>query len=354
MNIIGGLVILFLPYLAGYILKMIFNKKETNQIETYLLGFFFVFLLQGVVFTGGYFGGFGFEKLCSIFTIVIIGVAAAGAICAVIDLVRHILIARQNEKAKQEGGDDAKDILALLNQTKWHRSEWMLLLLLLVILAAIVVRVFLLVPYLRLDTMIETMRTTLATHTIYEYNPITSRPFELGLITSKKIISLPIYYSYFCEVFGMNEVYLLFALLTIQTIVCTYMSSTQLMAPLLGNRKKVLIFCVFLGAMILSGDYFHGSIVERILWYGYAGDAIAASVMLPYVLYVLTNWYREERGDFGKTGWGNRIISLLKIGLCIVSSVFITSLATGALILIITAVVAGVCCMIRFSREEVE
>ena len=50
MYIFGAILFMVLPYMAGYSCKSIFRWKETNQIETYLIGFFFLFFLQAVVF----------------------------------------------------------------------------------------------------------------------------------------------------------------------------------------------------------------------------------------------------------------------------------------------------------------
>ena len=50
MNYIGIVLILILPMFAGTVFNIIFKQKETSQSETYLTGFFSLFLLQGVVF----------------------------------------------------------------------------------------------------------------------------------------------------------------------------------------------------------------------------------------------------------------------------------------------------------------
>jgi len=49
MYIIGIVLLFILPFAAGTVCKGILRWKETSQIETYLIGFFFLFFLQGVV-----------------------------------------------------------------------------------------------------------------------------------------------------------------------------------------------------------------------------------------------------------------------------------------------------------------
>ena len=46
MEILGVILWFIMPALAGYTVCNILRWKETNQIETYLIGFFFLFFSQ--------------------------------------------------------------------------------------------------------------------------------------------------------------------------------------------------------------------------------------------------------------------------------------------------------------------
>ena len=83
MNVLGIIMILFLPYAAGLIFNIITRQKETNQIETYLIGFFSVFLLQGVVFSAYNFLGLSFELASKIMTFASIGILIIGIIAGI-------------------------------------------------------------------------------------------------------------------------------------------------------------------------------------------------------------------------------------------------------------------------------
>ena len=129
---------------------------------------------------------------------------------------------------------------------KMHASDWGLVAVSVVISLCIVYRVYSLQEYLRDDFMLATVRTTLHTGRIYEYNPITSQPYNVGLINSKRIIMLPIYYSFLSSFYGIRDSMLLYLILTLQTILCVYFACVTVTMPVLRSRKKNLIFSIFL------------------------------------------------------------------------------------------------------------
>lgn len=337
MDILGIIVILTLPYMAGYILKNILNMKETSQIETYLTGFFFVFLVQGLVFAVGFNGlHAGFSSICSAFTVAIICIAVLFAVIFTVNLIKLFKRGRHDD----------------VYHAKWHRLDIAMMMLANLVILLIIIRVILLKDYIRTDLMLPTVRTTLSTNTIYEYNPITSRPFTMGLIGSKKIIALPIYYAYLCKAFGINETILLFIVLSLQTIMCTYFACLSFIIPILRNRRSSIMFGFFLGILILSGDYFSGALGAKLLWNGYQGETIVGAVMLPYILYVVTAWYRQERGDYPyEVDKALRIKNIIKIVICALASLFITGLTSGLLLILIEVMVIGLCSVARFMAE---
>jgi len=338
MNIIGIILILVLPYMAGYILKTIMNNKETSQIETYLTGFFFVFLLQGILISVGYLGlHYGLDELCKLMQNMFIIAIAGFIVCLVTNCILLIKRGKHNNKY----------------HAKMQKIDFSILILAIILAILVLVRIIDLQDYLRNDFMLSTVRTTLSTATINEYNPITSQPYTLGLITSKKIISLPVFYACLSKIFGIDETLLLYVIASIQTVLCTYFSCLLFVMPILKNRRKNYLFALFLGVLLLSGDYFSKAIGAKILWYGYSGETIVASVMLPYILYVMTQWYRDKRNDDVELNFKLRIDSSLKIIVCLFSSLFITGVSTGILLIVIEIVLFGICCLFRYKVEEV-
>ncbi|MCR4650420.1 MAG: hypothetical protein K5662_01560 [Lachnospiraceae bacterium] len=348
MNILGITAILVLPYMAGYILRFIFNSKETSQIETYLIGFFFLFFLNGTSLA------IAIRQNATIgdMTFMIKAIEIIIAVASVVVFVMGRMMGR---------GKPYKYTL----EPEWKNEEKIMLLIVCLLAGIIALRIVLLASYVRDDEYLGMIKTILNTDTLFKYNPITSQISDMGVIGSKKIITLPIYYTCLIRIYGFAPVDFLYILLTMQTVACIFFVSVILARPILKSRKKLLTYILFVGCVILSGDYFSGAICKKILWNGYAGDTIVASVMLTYILFVLTRWYRQERGDdlltkpdeeqvtsIGKAGWYNRFLNLLRILLCTLASLTMTRVASGVLLIIIVIGVGSVACTLRFGKEE--
>ena len=335
MNIIGILLILILPYMAGYIINKAFGaKKETNQIETYLIGFFFHFLVQGTIFTASLFLDKSYMEACKIYgwvTDVII----------VLFLLLFVITGIVRAKGKNDGTNKGGRL---------KKEEWILISAIVIAVGGIILRIVLLRNNLRIDGMLSTVREISKTGELFTVNPFTNQPYSLGVIGSRKIISLPAYYAYYVMSYGIEIEWLLYVVITLQTVACTFFACGLSLYPIVRNRKKTMIFVLFLAVLILSGDYFSGSVVHKLLHNGYSGAAIVAGVMLPYCMYVITDMYRRER-EGGK--WLLRIGCVSKILLCFAASLFLTAFASGGLLILVVAVVLGTVCMIRFAKEEV-
>ncbi len=361
MGNLGIIVILTLPYMAGYILKNIMNNKEISQIETYLIGFFFVLLLQGGIFSIGNLGlNKSFAQISNTMWIITVAIFVLFLLLVFINMGKRI----------KKGHHDN------VYHAKWHRQDLILLAFVVLVGLAVVFRVITLKDYLRSDLMLATVRTTISTGTMFEYNPIISQPFTLGLISSKKIITLPLYYAYLISYFGIDEILLLYIVLSLQTIMCAYFACISFMVPIIRNRRKSLIFAFFLGTVLLSGDYYSGTVGTKLLWHGYLGESIVAAVMIPYVMYVITAWYRQERNYRRENADNNNtlakteeerskksriresihiyVVNILKLLICLGASLFITGITAGFLIVAITIVILGICSISRFIVEEVE
>ena len=331
-NVAGLLIIIALPYMSGYMLKTLFNKRETGQIETYLMGFFLVFLIQGVYFTvGSMLMGYDFNTLCDDFDMVVIILAAISVVVIIIGLILR----------KKDGTTSAYRL-------KLSRYDMVLIGIMSLIALLICVRVIGIIGYIRDDYILPTVRITLSTGTVNEYNPLTAMPYRVGLTTSKKIVTLPVYYSYLCRNFGFEPIILLYVIMTLLTVVCTYFSCTLFIKTFIKQREKIFLYSIFFGGVILSGDYFNRAIGGRLLWNGYAGSTITTAVMLPYMMFLVVSSYKA-----GRVGVADVIRMLLVLG----ASLFISSITYGALLISITGVVTLIACLItgrkQFEEDDV-
>ncbi|GEM_PF-2781708 len=328
-NIAGLICIIVLPYLSGNLLKTVIRKKEIGQIshsETYLLGFFLVFLVQGVYFTIGHLVmKESFDALCDGFFIVTVALAAV----SVVALILNIILTHKERKEP-------------VYRQEYKKSDIILMGITAVILVLICLRIIGIIDYIRDDYILPTVRITLSTGTVNEYNPITALPYRVGLTTSKKIVTLPVYYAYLCRTFGLEPVKLLYVVLTLQTVVCSYLACLLFVRSFIKQREKLYIYGIFFGGLVLSGDYFNRSISARLLWNGYAGSTITTAVMLPYMTYLIVSCYRTGR---------MAIADILRILLVTATSLFITGITYGALLIVITAGATLIGCLITGHRE---
>ena len=223
-----------------------------------------------------------------------------------------------------------------------------------IVLALIILRVILLYDFVRTDVMLETVRVNAITGTINKYNPLTGHPYELGIITSKKIITLPAYYTYWCIRYGIEPRLLLYVVITIQTVYCVMQSCYQNALLMVNTKKKHFTILAFVGILILSGDYFNGAIGYKILWNGYSGETIVSAIGCLYMLYLGFSMYKFERGELGTRSWKERIAKFFRMVIVIASSVFLTNLALGAVLLIICLITMIICCTIKGGKEVEE
>ena len=110
---------------------------------------------------------------------------------------------------------------------------------------------------------------------IAEDHPFTKQKLELGVILSKKIITIPFFYSLLSMWTGFDAVNTVWVLGTMLTIVCSLCAFAELGGLLFfRDFKKTWLLLVFMELMYLSGDYYVGSVGYRQLFYGYSGEGL--------------------------------------------------------------------------------
>ena len=328
MDVLGIVAVFAMPYMSGYIIRNIAGKKEIGQIETYLSGFLFLFLMQGLLISTSYIVlNRSFDEISTYVRGAYIAIAV---VFVIVFILTHTLFI-------------TKDVPDRYSH-KLKKEELIMIGITFAIFVLLCVRIIRITDYVREDHMLPMIRIMLNTRTIDVYNPITSTPYVYGVLSSRKIITLPIYYACICDIFGLNEIVLLYVVCTIQTVICTYMSCVLFIIPMIKIRERVFLYGIFVGVLMLSGDYFNKSIGARLLWNGYAGDTIVSVVMIPYVLYVILCAYRDKKV---------KLSYILKLLLTFISSVFMISLAKGALLIAITAGIACISCIIVGKKGQI-
>lgn len=335
MYIIGVILLFILPLAAGTVCKGILRWKETNQIETYLIGFFFLFFMQGVIFVPCVFAGLSFQVACTILLAAALGLIALG----------FIMILWNRFRSKKTGDLEEKKKLP------WRKGDKFMCAVMMTVFVLLVVRMILGLDLSRDDIVLETVNTTLQTDTMFTYHPLTGMMMDGGMIASKKIVTLPLFYAAIAKLTGMIPYQLLYLVINIWVLGCSYYACMLLFSKVTSiTRNKVYAYWLAYGLLLLAGDYHESTLTYRLLYQGYEGTTICFGVLMPYLLYVVLSWYRQE-SDEEKTTWGMRIMYVLKIALVFAASMVITGLGTGFLFLFATGGVAAVCCLLKSVQE---
>lgn len=321
-----GIVLLWIVvYLSGMLFCKISGEKEASQLWKHLIGFFFLFFCQGVVFFGGQLLGWSFRKTAMILTVFLL------VVCCFSVFLCKKEIGQLWNKIKKFSFKEVKNgrYLALF--------LWLLLGLIFVVAFDTAGN--------RNDAMVETVQTTLMTDTMNQYHPFTRVKMDLGVIMSKKIITLPFFYSLLSVWTGLDAVNTVWVLGTSLTIVFSLAAFAELGGLLFfRDFKRTWLLLLFMELMYLSGDYYVGSVGYRQLFYGYSGEVIVATVVIPSILSILYRFFGPIlREDFPKEKenislWG----MLLSLGLCVGSSFFLASFAWGILMVVIAVILFAI------------
>ncbi len=335
MYIIGIILLFILPLAAGSVCKGILRWKETNQIETYLIGFFFLFFLQGVVLVPCVFLNLDFVMACYALMAVMGAVLVLGLAMVVVSGIKT---------KKAEG-------VAEKRKSAWRKRDRYLFAGMILVFILLVIRMISGMHILRDDTVLETVNTTVRTGTMFTHHPLTGMIMDGGMITSKKIVTLPLFYATFVQFFGIEAKYFLYLTVNVLVLGCSYYACALLLDKVtVLTRSKLYVYWLVYSLLLLAGDYHKSTLTYRLLLQGYEGTTICFGVMMPYLLYIILSWYRSEGAD-EKMSLYARVTFVLKIALVFACSMVITGLGTGFLFLFMTGAVAAVCCLIKSIKE---
>ncbi len=335
MDIIGAVLFMLLPYLAGYSCKCILRWKETNQIETYLIGFFFLFFLQGVILIPCVWMEKSLAMAGNIFLIAVLMIAALSVILGVWTFITD----RKKDKSQRKG------------KPVWKKLDRILFVTMNLIFLLIIFRMFLGMNILREDITLETIQASMQSDSLFKVHPLTGKMMEAGMIASKKIVTLPLFYACIVQLTGLQANVFLYMIVGVMVLMCSCYAAALLFSKIsVPARGKLYMFWIAYGLLLLSGDYHADTLAYRMLYRGYDGTTICFGVILPYLLYLIVSWYKQESGEETIT-FGIRVMYVLKMLLGLAVSVVVTGLGTGFVFLFMAMVIAGICCLLKSIKE---
>lgn len=197
--------------------------------------------------------------------------------------------------------------------TKWHIGAAFVFLLLLY-------SFWLYLPDTVNDVMLETIRTTVATDTVYEYNPLTGRALELGMYPISKLYTLPLFYSVWMSLLPADYGFILYYAVPIFGLVLHFLVVSKWGSLFWkGEREKTGIFLIVYGLVLLFGDYHASTLAYRLLHQGWSGLTLFLSVCIPYLGYLCAGMRQN----------GIRLHGMITAAMCLTAGIFLFPMKDG-------------------------
>ncbi len=141
------------------------------------------------------------------------------------------------------------------------------------------------------DMTAETVESFLSTDGVYQVNPLTGRPYEIGVPLRIQVLCLPTLYGILCRIFGLPVTTMVWKLVPLHVLLMSYSAFDTIGRALFAEDKKGkrrerqarLLFMTLVAVILCMGDYLYGMDGFGLLYCGYRGVTIRGAVLLPYV-----------------------------------------------------------------------
>ncbi|MBP5282829.1 MAG: hypothetical protein J6Z22_10070 [Lachnospiraceae bacterium] len=134
------------------------------------------------------------------------------------------------------------------------------------------------------DLTLETVMSFLQTGKLYEINPMTGAPYEMGLPTRLKILCLPTLYASLSTLPKVRPEDVVWHFVPFITLVASYLAYTSLGRTLFPKSGRHLgIFLLIVSLLVYAGAYGYGMEGFGLLHVGFQGTTIRSAVLLPYL-----------------------------------------------------------------------
>lgn len=138
--------------------------------------------------------------------------------------------------------------------------------------------------FLEYDETLETVVSFLKTDRIYEVNPLTGQPYELGMPMRLKILCLPAIYAFLTQVTKASPELITWHVIPIITLLGAYLAYASLARILFReNRFHRLLFMAMVALLVFVSDCAYGAEGFGILHGGFQGTSIRGAVMMPWL-----------------------------------------------------------------------
>lgn len=139
------------------------------------------------------------------------------------------------------------------------------------------------------DMTVETVRSFLASDSIYQVNPMTGGPYTQGIPMRLKILCLPTLYASICSITGLKPDFVVQSLIPMLTCVSCYMAFGMLANALFPKEvdqahRKRACFLTMVALILWVGTYRYGMDGFNLLHSGWRGVTIRNCVLMPWLI----------------------------------------------------------------------
>lgn len=273
--LIAVAILLFLPMLIGMLLHKVIKETKKNKIVTYLMGVLMLFFLFELVVTIGIKLELTFSAVFTIFM----------AICFLLIIITL--------------GICRKEIKTLTLELQEQLTLNLGRIVIVILFVFLCINFFIYKPSNSSDIIEETIRTTLATNTIYQYNPITGGEFVNGMFPITKLSTLPIFYAGIAQISEIPVGQLLYQVIPIWILFMSFLVFYQWGCKLFDSEKKKNTFLIWCGMLLLFAEEGSAHLSFQLLHSTWVGNTIVISVIIPFFLYMGLSCWEEKKIKYG-------------------------------------------------------
>ena len=138
------------------------------------------------------------------------------------------------------------------------------------------------------DLTLETVASFLESDALYSINPMTGRPYVLGIPSRLKILCLPSLYGALCSIFALEPATLVIKMIPALVLLGSYLAYYTLAKYFFPeNAWKRGVFLAVAALLMSAGDYLFGMDGFGLLHSGFRGVTIRGVILLPYLFGLL-------------------------------------------------------------------
>ena len=269
------LFLMIVPFLIGQPVRKVLDYRGRGVVDSYLCGVMTMFVVSGAMHVLMMFLNRPFSDYEKIYLLILLAVALVGILLVVLDIKKD-----QDELSRKER------FLGFWRSFIQSRESQIFTVLTVIVLLLCVVRIFVGTHDVTGDFTMETIRTTLATDSIYQYNSLTGLVIEEGMPIRQQILTMPFFLAFLSDMFKVEAGMLLYKIFPCYTLFLAVLVYAKWAGVLfVKQRDRQILFLLIASMLLFLGDYAQAAPAALLLHQGFTGNAMCAAVVIPFAIY---------------------------------------------------------------------